>query len=337
MRPDLLIDQLAELASQRNQDALDACFLDLFEDLLGPTSLAVLRVASDDRVPHWRIQRRGTTVDDTGSTGHTPRPALSALPLHLEAWHSGQIRHSEGAPAVTVIPMGGRDATDCLVELRLAQPLGPVEQRLLTGVQRFHQHLRSLVDENERDSLTRLLNRKSFDGTFGRMALDAATAVEDDSRVDGERRRVVTPRRCWLAVMDIDHFKRVNDAHGHLVGDEVLIVVAQMLRSAFRGCDRLYRFGGEEFVVLLHAPGAAAAGVAFERLRRSIEVCEFPHVGHLTVSIGFTEVQHDDTPTSAFERADQAVYHAKSAGRNQIACHEELGDDTGGRAPAPWI
>ena len=148
MRPDLLIDQLAELASQRNQDALDACFLDLFEDLLGPTSLAVLRVASDDRVPHWRIQRRGTTGDDAGSAGQAPRPPLSALPLHLDAWHSGQIRHSEGGPAVTVIPMGGRDATDCLVELRMAQPLGPVEQRLLTGVQRFHQHLRSLVDEN---------------------------------------------------------------------------------------------------------------------------------------------------------------------------------------------
>ena len=331
MRPDLLIDQLAELAGQRNQDALDACFLDLFQDLLEPRSVAICRIAGERPAPHWSLQRRARR--DNGDVVHedAQRLPLAALPLHLEAWHSGEICQQEGALPTTAIPMGSHVATDCVIEVQTAQPLGTAELRLLNGVQRFHRHLRALVDENERDSLTRLLNRRSFDGSFGSMALSPAGADVEGAGFDGDRRRGTLHRRCWLAVMDIDHFKRVNDEHGHLIGDEALILVAQLLRAAFRGSDRLYRFGGEEFVVLLHAPGAAAAAVAFERLRRSVEDYAFPRVGRLTVSIGFTEVRPEDSPTSAFERADQAVYHAKSNGRNQIACHEELA----GERPAP--
>ncbi len=125
-------------------------------------------------------------------------------------------------------------------------------------------------------------------------------------------------------MVDIDHFKRVNDGFGHLIGDEVLVLVARIMRQSFRHYDRLYRFGGEEFVVLLRGGTEEDAKAAYERFRTNVESYLFPQVKTVTVSLGFTEVQHQDTPNQAFSRADQGVYQAKHQGRNQVLCYEGL-------------
>ncbi|MFA6262606.1 MAG: GGDEF domain-containing protein, partial [Bacteroidia bacterium] len=93
---------------------------------------------------------------------------------------------------------------------------------------------------------------------------------------------------------------------------------------SFRFSDQLYRFGGEEFVVLMRCANAGDAARALERLRDNVERYVFPRVGRITVSVGFTEVRATDTPSSAFERADRAIYFAKGHGRNQVASHAEL-------------
>jgi len=120
-------------------------------------------------------------------------------------------------------------------------------------------------------------------------------------------RRPVPLRTTWLGVIDIDHFKRVNDSHGHLIGDEVLLLLSRLMRNAFRFDDRLYRFGGEEFVVLMRCEYDADAMHALERMRGYVQAFNFPRVGKVTVSIGVTEVRSGDMPSMAFERADQAV------------------------------
>jgi diguanylate cyclase (GGDEF)-like protein len=125
-------------------------------------------------------------------------------------------------------------------------------------------------------------------------------------------------------MLDIDHFKRVNDNFGHLIGDEVLLLLARLMRSTFRFHDQLYRFGGEEFVVLMHCSQNGQAQAAFERLRNNTEQHIFPQVGHITISVGFTEIRRGDTPSGAFERADKAVYYAKEHGRNQVCNYESL-------------
>jgi diguanylate cyclase (GGDEF)-like protein len=96
------------------------------------------------------------------------------------------------------------------------------------------------------------------------------------------------------------------------------------MRSCFRYHDRLYRFGGEEFVVVLRCGSDADAAVAFDRLRSTVQAYAFPQVGHLTVSVGYTEIRLNDTPSAAFERADQAVYWAKTHGRNRVCGFAEL-------------
>ena len=112
--------------------------------------------------------------------------------------------------------------------------------------------------------------------------------------------------------------------HGHLIGDEVLLLMSRLLRSSFRYHDRLYRFGGEEFVVLLDCVAGAQAALAFERLRLNVERFIFPQVGHITVSIGFTRTEAADAPSAAFSRADKALYHAKGLGRNRVTQYENL-------------
>jgi diguanylate cyclase (GGDEF)-like protein len=125
-------------------------------------------------------------------------------------------------------------------------------------------------------------------------------------------------------MLDIDHFKRVNDNYGHLIGDEVLLLLARLMRASFRFHDQLYRFGGEEFVVLMRCNGEAQAAGALERLRTNTAEHLFPQVGNITISIGFSEVRTGDTPSGAFERADKAVYYAKEHGRNQVCSYAAL-------------
>jgi diguanylate cyclase (GGDEF)-like protein len=128
----------------------------------------------------------------------------------------------------------------------------------------------------------------------------------------------------WLAVIDIDHFKRVNDVFGHLIGDEVLLLLSRLMRNSFRFHDNLYRFGGEEFVVLMRCGEATAALGALQRLRKNVQAYRFPQVENITVSIGMTELRPTDTPSEAFDRADKALYHVKQNGRNGVAYHAAL-------------
>ncbi len=102
------------------------------------------------------------------------------------------------------------------------------------------------------------------------------------------------------------------------------MLLARLMRSSFREPDRLYRFGGEEFVVLLQGLDPARADRALERYREAVEAYDFPQVGHVTVSIGVTSVREGDTGSCAFGRADQALYAAKHNGRNQLQRYETL-------------
>ena len=182
-----------------------------------------------------------------------------------------------------------------------------------------------LLDYSELDTLTRLLNRKTFDETFDRL-LTAASAERDDAPgAPSERRDTLGEGSpAWLCVVDIDHFKRVNDSFGHLFGDEVLLRMGELMRKTFRGGDRLFRFGGEEFVVILNAADVNLAEASFNRFRASVEKHEFPQVGQVTCSIGFTSVSTTDVPTDVVGRADEALYYAKEHGRNQVCCYEQL-------------
>ena len=124
-----------------------------------------------------------------------------------------------------------------------------------------------------------------------------------------------------LAMLDLDHFKRINDNYGHLAGDKVLKIIASVLRKRLRGTDFIARFGGEEFVLLMPGTVPAVGAKLLENLRASIEACPFHFKGEpvtITVSMGLTAFKPGEHSDMVLKRADQALYRAKHAGRNRV-------------------
>lgn len=188
-------------------------------------------------------------------------------------------------------------------------PMDPVMRAKAFQIIDAYANLIRLMDSRERDQLTGLLNRQTF-----------ATLFDTASQNAAENKDVVL----WLAVLDIDHFKQVNDTYGHLFGDEVLIHFARLMERNFRYTDSLFRFGGEEFLVLLDTHAEATAGPPLERFRAAVERQLFPGVGQVTVSIGYVSCPPGMLPTTLIDRADKALYHAKQTGRNRVVRFEEL-------------
>ncbi|MCD5992193.1 diguanylate cyclase [Pseudomonas sp. CDFA 602] len=124
-----------------------------------------------------------------------------------------------------------------------------------------------------------------------------------------------------VGILDLDHFKRINDGYGHLAGDKVLKIVASVLKKRLRPTDFLARFGGEEFVVLLPATAVTTGLTFLDQLREAVEQCPFHFKGErvtITVSMGVTAFRTGERSDVAIKRADQALYRAKENGRNRI-------------------
>jgi diguanylate cyclase (GGDEF)-like protein len=170
--------------------------------------------------------------------------------------------------------------------------------------------LRQLREQALRDELSGLLNRREL-----------------QSLLQNEWLRAVRFKRPFaLGIADIDHFKRVNDTYGHPIGDRVIRHVGQVLETTLRRLDRVARFGGEEFAILMPETGRREAGIAMERVRAALAQtpCVLPEQGGqiaVTLSIGVAVPLEDaDSPDALIEAADRRLYAAKRAGRDAVHC-----------------
>ena len=321
-----VVDHLAELTGFRDRDVLDVTLVGALKDLLRPQAVAIYRSVGEEHEQRWLTRARLEPGDST-ATADPLWADPSSLPL-LDAFPDRHacLRRQESftvgdAPAMAYFPLSSDREPIGVLELRSKVALSAEQVRMVCSILRIYRNFQGLLDYSERDTLTGLLNRKTFDESFMRVAVPPPSALLHQR---GETRRHVPSGSSWLGVLYIDHFKRVNDNHGHLIGDEVLLLLSRLMRTSFRFHDHLYRFGGEEFVVLMRCGNPLDAAHAFERLRSNVERYVFPQVGTITVSIGFTELRADDTPSAAFARADKAVYWVKQNGRNHVAHHAEL-------------
>ena len=170
------------------------------------------------------------------------------------------------------------------------------EEELFTANQRLS-HLAS------RDALTNLLNRREME-----RLLKAAVVRSQENK---------TPLSVIL--MDIDHFKGVNDTYGHDMGDKVILSVADAISHTIRGSDAGCRWGGDEFFIILEGAPLSVAGRVGERIRRTVEVSEMPFAQNITVSVGAATFDPEkDNELQLFKNADEALYQAKKAGRNAV-------------------
>ena len=176
----------------------------------------------------------------------------------------------------------------------------------LNGLAAMQGKLKIMLSELDQlartDELTGAWNRRRFEETV-------ATEMNRLRRYG---------QRLSLMILDVDHFKKINDLYGHSIGDQVLIDLSNTIRSSLRGSDSLTRWGGEEFVILCPNTTAETVSKLAERLRKEIASVKFREVGNITLSFGVAECGAEETWEQWLHRADEALYLAKSGGRDQV-------------------
>lgn len=195
---------------------------------------------------------------------------------------------------------------------RMRESGGELNKKLADSkqeVESLRHNLEKITEEANRDPLTGLANRKAFDTRLRQLIAENKKEGMEFS----------------LLMLDIDHFKMFNDKYGHLVGDEVLKIVARELMNAVKGRDMVARFGGEEFSVLLPNTGLQGALIVAENLRHSIASRMLTHkdtkenYGTVTISVGAAQYHANfDSDKSLISRADAALYRSKKGGRNRV-------------------
>lgn len=324
---DSLLKHMVDMTGHRDHTMLDISVISAVQELAGASQTRVLTIVSVRGKKFVRSRAiicagepaRMEDHPDVNVPGE-PIESFPELDACITALGSSANAVSADGHSTLWLPIWIGDKADTCLEIVHETPYNPDTVHVIGGIVSVYRNFQNLLDYSERDSLTGLLNRKTFDDQLAKMLLASAPEPEAPQPGQPERRQPADENKQWLAVVDVDHFKAVNDKFGHLYGDEVLILIANLMTSSFRSQDRVFRFGGEEFVVLLRSTTLDNAQKIIDRFRINVETTVFPQVGTVTVSVGFVSISPYESPVNILGRADQALYYAKSHGRNQ-ACH----------------
>lgn len=337
-----LIDHLIKLTDHRDRDLLELTLSKALIDLVPIQRVIVARVVNEEGIKRWLEvatldAKGGGKVVDPLRVDFQKLPMLDDNRDRLRALQNRERIEiawaGEDGPRITYFPLFSEPVHDDegVLEIHSASPLAEEQLQTLAQIQRVFSNMFHLLAYSDRDALTGLLNRKSLDDTFYSAVLDElGEGPEPQSEAlkapvaPGKERRHRVPPNYWLGTISIDHFGVISDKNGHLIAEEVLLLVARIMNNTFRTYDRLYRLGGEQFAVLMHCPDEALVLAAFERFRANIEKFNFPQVGSVSICAGFTRVTPDDSPSTALEHAERAVDYAQRNGHNKVFSHADL-------------
>jgi diguanylate cyclase (GGDEF)-like protein len=238
------------------------------------------------------------------------------------AYEDGEVNPVRSGVAVPLPGEGG--AALGMLAVFTRSPSHPLGEEAVTALEALAARAAPAIENARRfreareladiDALTGLHNRRYFHELLAR----------EVSRARRYRRPLS------LVVLDLDDFKAVNDRIGHLAGDDVLAEIGERMRSVVRTADVACRIGGEEFAVLLPESTLADAEQLYERLAGAVSASPVGDAGDLSLSGGITHLRPDDSPTTFFERADDALYGAKAAGKRQAQVANGPAEETSG-------
>ena len=260
----------------------------------------------------WRMSHRHEIAARSGwvvlATG-----LLSSLGVYFgHDWFHGQFLPALGIEAALGDALGGFAIIFAAFIAQRVVSLAVFDDAYF-GLFRSTQQLRSAKDEMQAEigKLDRLANTDRLTGAWNRRGFE--------EMIDGEINRLARyEHEISMLVIDIDHFKSINDNHGHNIGDRVLVELSALLKTALRASDSLTRWGGEEFIVLCPSTPLTTAIVLAERLRENVAQTGFTEVGSVKVSVGVAECLVGEEWRQWLGRADAALYRAKKNGRNQV-------------------
>lgn len=224
------------------------------------------------------------------------------------------------------IAIAKRAVHSCQYQLKLEQEdLGTV---VFSRATRFHEKELALLEYFMTHLLYPLRNALLYHKALRMAERDPLTGMRNRvAMVNSLKREIALAKRhndfLSLLVIDIDKFKQVNDTYGHIAGDQILRQVAETIMETVRQTDMSFRYGGEEFVVVLSKTNLEGAYVIADRLRQLVEhnvVTYKEQELRVTISVGATQLTEEDNLNAFFDRADQALYRAKNNGRNRVEC-----------------
>lgn len=260
---------------------------------------------SDNR---WnRLTRSG------GLDQNIPRKILATLKQNFGALDAGSWHYDSNIEAwfCSYKPLSSKHFV-LLIKSSDSEKL--IEEEYLQFLFHFYCHQLQMLQGTYRDALTGLYNRRAFTEKIMQL-------LENSSN---HKRRAVNFSPTVYVMLDIDRFKSINDSLGHLFGDEVLLLLAQQMIDSFRENDLLFRYGGEEFAMVLMDITVEQARQSLDRFREKIASHNFPNVGQVTVSIGFTEFDKSLSLDELIGQADSALYYCKTSTRNAVHSYNEL-------------
>ncbi|ESP90372.1 MULTISPECIES: GGDEF domain-containing protein [Pseudoalteromonas] len=320
-----LLNSVIKITKTRDIDSLEYSLLSTIQEFINCQRISVFKIIQGQGP--CTVERSLTLkVHDVGEYEWLDRVIIddphAELSSCLQSACSITMQDAAGTER-RWLPIVIHEKTAGAIEVQ-CEGLDSAQQVMLNAFVRIYENYLTILRENERDKLTGLLNRQTFDKKLKQLLekqmLEQNRAIRDGSDLRSLHRGATS----WLAMVDIDHFKSVNDTYGHVCGDEVLLILSQRMQEFFRSTDLLFRFGGEEFVIVFEPTDYESIKQRMEQFLNLVRKTSFPFIKKLTVSVGLARISPYDFPITVLENADKALYYAKEHGRDQVGFYEDL-------------
>ncbi len=325
-----LLGKLGKMTSIRDTEVLEQSLLRTLGPLLGVLDTSLYRTDEQQNMVRVINYHRSKVIEADGVARMVERveevSRLNDLPAEVIAL-TDNVRllgkpctRKVGKELLVAYPLfGGNDVCGYFVFQR-DREVQAAEDATIRGVLEVFSNYYALLDISQRDRLTGLFNRQALEGSFERIWRVLGRPDHFAEREDG--RRTLPGENYWLAVIDIDHFKKINDGYGHDIGDAVLRNFYKAAAAAIRPDDMLGRAGGEEWLLVMPVAQPGAEQAVFERMRNA--VANMPSDGlpaglSVSFSMGVARLQPGEALTHVLRRADLALYEAKQSGRDRMA------------------
>lgn len=306
--PEAVLESVVQMTGQRQLDSLAESLVSTVRQMVNADQVEILKVDND---LEW----------DELITQLVSLSAETAQGVLLECLKSrSTVKLSTKWLQQTATPIMLKDVVVMILWVT-SEHISDQDMQMLKGFSKVYENFLSIVIESETDPLTGLLNRKAFLPRLMKVANGIKQAAIDCAieplTCD------LSSRRNWLCIFDIDKFKVINDTFGHLYGDEILIDLVKVMKSTFSELDSLFRFGGDEFVIIMSKREKTDMLNLCEEFSHKLSI----HHGRemlVTISMGIIEINCTEEPSELLVKADKALYFIKENGRNRVGLYEDL-------------
>jgi diguanylate cyclase (GGDEF)-like protein len=310
-----IVGEIAGFTSLRDVDLLELSLLKSIYGILNPLQVSLISVDSSNTI----LKQVDYSASEHG-TITTKFPASNELIVAFDKLDNSvldfcSVNTNNGSTLTLFVLVNNRRVTRYIIIENKGFGISKAHAQQISGMVKIFQNFKQVLQEAQIDELTGLSNRKTFDHIIRKLH---ESNLSSNPRIENDKRTEKTNQKYWLVLADIDHFKKINDTHGHLMGDEVLVRIAQSFQSAVRTDDFLFRYGGEEFALIISANDESELNLILERVRTTISSIAIPNIGNITVSMGCIELIESRFYLESLEYADQALYKSKENGRDQV-------------------